>query len=85
MNEPQEPLTKDLGFGLSARLDPDGTLTLAESRTGYNALEQKVMAFTEIPLPAQTVRALLNFLVRDESRARIGHRRWQGSKPTRNQ
>lgn len=75
-----EPLTKDLGFGLTARLDTDGTLTLAESRTGYNALEQKVMTFTELTLPAQSARSLHNLLRTETARAYTGYRKQKEGK-----
>lgn len=76
-----EPLTKDLLTGhFTARLDGDGTLTIVEEYTSYNALEEPVNSFTELVMPAQATRALLNFLHHPASRARIGARQQKEGK-----
>lgn len=78
MQPPQEPLSKDLLTGhFTARLDADGTLTIVEEYTTYNALEEPVNGFTEIVMPAQAARGLLNLLHSPEGRERIGARQLQ--------
>lgn len=68
-----EPLSKDLLTGhFTARLDADGTLHIVEEYTTYNALEEPVNGFTELVMPAQAARALLNLLHRPDSRKCIG-------------
>lgn len=81
MGEPQEPLSKDLLTGhFTARLDPDGTLTIVEEYTTYDAFEEPVNTFTEMVMPAQAVRALHNLLESEEALKRTGHRKRDGSK-----
>jgi hypothetical protein len=77
-----EPLSKELLPGhFTARLDADGNLTLIEEYTSYNALEEPVNGFTELTLPAQAVRALLNFLLQQVCRNILGYRKGQGHRP----
>lgn len=85
MEAPQEPLSKDLMTGhFTARLDPDGTLTIVEEYTAYNAMEEPFNAFTELVMPAQAACALHKLLNSPAGRKRIGARlQKEGKRQTR--
>lgn len=80
MEPRQEPLSKDLGFGISTSIDKDGNLTLTEEYTTYDAFDEEEPANTVIMLPPQAVRALHNFLRRADVRSRTGYRKQKEGK-----
>lgn len=71
-----EPLEKDLSPGYHASLSENGTLTLVRVVT-VTFFRWTITIPTTVQLPAVAVRALLNFLRREQSRKRIGYRLWQ--------
>lgn len=73
----KEPLSKNLGFGFTARLDPDGVLHIVEEYTTYDAFDEPVNGFAELTLPAQAGRALLKLLHSPSGRKYIGARMLQ--------